>query len=60
MRIIKRGTPPQDREYRATCRNCGTIFEFRAIEAKHVDDQRDGGFLSIDCPECKSRVTVTP
>lgn len=57
MRIIKQGVPPETKEIEATCRNCDTVFAFLQIEAKRVNDQRDGDFWSIACPVCAKQVT---
>lgn len=57
MRIIKEGSRPETALYESTCWNCQTVFEYVRSEAKLNFDQRDGDFLSIDCPLCKSKVT---
>ena len=61
MKVIEMGSLPEERNYRATCRHCGTVFEFLRAEAKYVIDQRDGDFLSIQCPlpGCAREVTVS-
>ena len=56
MRIIKQGTIPEAILYVATCSNCGTVFEFTKGEAKFNSCQRDGDWLTIDCPLCKKSV----
>ena len=43
--------------HRATCPGCGTKIEFLQGEAKHVNDQRDGDYLEIQCPVCPRRIT---
>lgn len=60
MKIITKGSLPELKTYRATCRNCKTVFEFLKKEAIFVNDQRDGSFLKVQCPleECKNEVTV--
>jgi hypothetical protein len=57
MRIIREGTLPEKQLYTATCWKCTTEFEFSRIEATEVPDQRDGNYLRINCPLCKSSVT---
>ncbi len=52
MHIIKRGTPPQEREYEATCRNCRTEVRFQQSEGTVTYDQRDGDFVTVKCPVC--------
>lgn len=56
MKIIKKGKLPEEREYMSTCRHCKTFFSFLKNEATYNYDQRDGDFLSIDCPLCKNKV----
>lgn len=58
VKIIKRGTPPDTKPRKATCRDCGTKIEFAVKEAKYVSDQRDGDILQIKCPVCKATITV--
>lgn len=51
--IIKRGKPPADIEYSATCSNCKTEFTFFRHEAHSENhDQREGSALIIACPVC--------
>jgi len=58
MRIIKRGIPPEEREYQVTCHSCRTEFLFERKEATFHGDQRDGDYLEIKCPVCKKSVTT--
>lgn len=57
MKILKQGTPPEKRVFTATCNYCKTEIEFEQGEAKRVNDQRDGDFLSIPCPTCGHQIT---
>jgi hypothetical protein len=50
MKIIKEGRLPQEKVYRTSCGNCGTVFEFKEAEAKYTCDQRDGDFYTLHCP----------
>lgn len=50
MRILTKGKLPTEKVYEVKCRYCKTRFEFKKGEAKEVDDQRDGTYLSIRCP----------
>jgi len=52
MKILKEGKLPQEKTYTATCRDCKTVFEFKQKEAKMNYDQRDGNYLSVNCPVC--------
>lgn len=58
MKILEKGTPPKERKYVLTCYNCQTKFEFLEKEGKLVCDQRDGNYLSIDCPVCNQPVST--
>jgi RNase P subunit RPR2 len=58
MKIIKRGQVPGNEVYRLDCNHCHTEFEIEAKEAKYNSDQRDGDYLSIECPICKTVCTV--
>jgi len=58
MKIIKQGVDPKTHVYRCTCFICETEFEFKKKEAKYNSDQRDGDYLSIDCPTCKKNCTI--
>jgi hypothetical protein len=59
MKIIKQGTPPEDRVYRGVCHRCKCEVEFKRSEAEFVPDQRDGSFLRVACPCCKAcHITV--
>lgn len=57
MKIIKRGTIQSQREYRANCRTCDTVFQFAQWEGKVTKDQRDGDFVSIACPVCSMNIS---
>ena len=58
MKIITEGVLPESFVYRTTCRRCRTEFEFTRAEAQFHDDQRDGAFVSIDCPKCHDHCYV--
>ena len=58
MRIIERGTPPNEQPIEGRCRNCKTIFEFMQHEAKRISDQRDGDYWHLNCPVCNQTVSV--
>lgn len=53
MKIIQQGKNPNEKVYRATCRNCSTEIEFERHEANYHHDQRDGDYLSVPCPTCR-------
>lgn len=58
MRIIRQGKLPEMELFEVTCDRCKTLFEFEKVEAKITSDQRDGDFMTIDCPLCHKPVTV--
>lgn len=57
MKIIRRGQPPEQKTYFATCNHCKTEIEFERSEARYVSDQRDGDFLEVKCPVCSKPIT---
>jgi hypothetical protein len=57
MNIIERGKHPKNKLYTVRCRQCETKFEFEKHEAKMNYDQRDGDYVSIACPVCKTECT---
>jgi hypothetical protein len=58
MKILKQGLIPEEVVYTTTCAHCGTMFEFLQKEGKLTDDQRDGSYVSIECPTCKRTCTA--
>lgn len=52
MKIIKRGAPPKEKKYEGTCHTCKSVLEAEASEVNFVDDQRDGNYISGECPVC--------
>jgi len=60
IKVIVRGTPPQETIYRVNCRTCASVLEFRPSdpEIKYNSDQRDGDFYSFHCPVCEQYETV--
>ena len=57
MKIITQGKLPEEREYTSTCSYCHTVFEYKEKEAKVTHDQRDGSYVTVNCPFCKRVVT---
>lgn len=58
IKIIKRGTPPEEVIYHGTCHRCGTEIEFQRKDAKFDGDQRDGWYLKVACPVCTGIISV--
>lgn len=55
MEIVKRGIPPKERVYEATCRECRSILRFKQSEGEITYD-REGTFITITCPVCNTLV----
>ena len=58
--VVRKGIPPEDYIYSATCRNCGSELEWKREDAAryHSGDQRDPvPFTQINCPVCQHMVT---
>ncbi len=52
INILKRGSIPAEKVYRATCRKCNSVLAFTQLDGKVVYDQRDGNYVAITCPVC--------
>lgn len=59
VKILVKGTIPEEQWYKGTCGHCHTEFAFQRKEAKYSSDQRDGDYFSIDCPLCSKPVYVS-
>lgn len=59
MEILHRGTPPSEREYKASCYNCRTVVKFKQSEGKITHDQRDGSYVSVSCPVCAGNINIS-
>lgn len=60
VKIIERGQEPELQPMRCRCNHCRTLFEFTALEAQYVSDQRDGDAYKVGCPVCKRDCWVDP
>jgi DNA-directed RNA polymerase subunit RPC12/RpoP len=60
MDIIFRGTIPEEKQYLATCGNCGTKVVYKLKEVEEVYDPRDGSYHGYNCPLCGKRVYAPP
>lgn len=58
MKIIKQGIDPKTLVYKGSCNNCSTEVEFDRSEGKVTYDQRDGDYISVECPTCKHKINV--
>lgn len=59
MKILERGTPPEDRVYVSTCRNCKSKIEFLQSEGRIYYDPRDGNFIQVLCPVCCASIVTS-
>lgn len=57
MRIIRRGTPPEEQLINTTCTNCNTEFEFYKKEAR-LETDRNEILLVIECPICNKQCWI--
>ncbi len=59
MKVIKKGTPPEEKMHRARCWRCGAVLEFPMSEAGVSLDPRDQAtYLIVQCPVCRYRLMV--
>ena len=56
MEILKEGKNPSDKKYEGECHTCETLVSFKRSEAKYTPDQRDGDFLTVECPVCGDKI----
>ena len=56
MDVLESGKPPDEREFEATCRTCGSLLRFKQSEGRSSYDQRDGDFVTVTCPVCGNSV----
>lgn len=56
MEILKRGKLPEDKTYEARCNHCKTEIRFQQREGHITHDQRDGDFITVNCPVCGNKV----
>jgi RNase P subunit RPR2 len=52
MEILKRGVSPHEKKYEVTCERCKSELRFLAYEGTVTRDQRDGDYITIQCPVC--------
>lgn len=62
MKIIRSGNPKRHMwwlDQVLTCSHCGCEFMIEDNDqVAPTDDQRNGSYLSVECPECTYRVTL--
>jgi len=57
IKIIKEGKIPE-RKFRATCKRCGTVFEFLDTDAMPDYKELDRLIFTINCPVCGEIIKV--
>jgi hypothetical protein len=55
---IKPGIVPAEIKYTADCTRCTCRFEFTGADGKIAGDQRDGDFITVDCPTCSHPIST--
>ena len=58
MRIVHKKDNHQNRVAQWVCHNCGSTIESNIHEGTYVDDQRDGSYVKVQCPNCGAQNTV--
>jgi hypothetical protein len=58
IEVVRRGKAPEDVVYKADCYTCKSVLKFKREDGKITYDQRDGDFLTIECPVCEKHVSV--
>ena len=58
IEIIERGSLPENDVFDAQCWKCRSKLRFLRSDAKLTSDQRDGDFLTVECPVCGEPVTM--
>jgi endogenous inhibitor of DNA gyrase (YacG/DUF329 family) len=56
MEILHRGTPKSDIIHNGECPKCKTVVKFSRHEGKVIYSQRDGDFVTVDCPVCGDKI----
>jgi hypothetical protein len=54
MKVIKQGTPPEEKVWKSYCHYCNSILEAKVSELAVTRDPRDGTEIGVGtCPVCK-------
>lgn len=59
IRVTKQGSLPELDVFAGACQHCKTEVEFERRDARFSEDQRDGAFLTVDCPTCNGSIHVS-
>lgn len=57
MKIIKRGTPPEEITNRKTCTKCHSELEYTRADIRSSPDPREQGWAFVKCPVCGNLIT---
>lgn len=58
IEVINRGHLPENDQFEAKCNHCKSDLRFLRSDARFTSDQRDGDFVTVDCPVCSHAVHV--
>lgn len=58
IEVIRRGHLPENDQFDVQCTHCKSDLRFQRKDGRFTSDQRDGDFLTIDCPVCNHAVHV--
>lgn len=56
--VTHRGTPPREKLYTATCRECTSSFTFHMTDTT-IGNDRNATFYTIGCPVCKYEIYMS-
>lgn len=58
IKVVRNGARPEHDLFEGTCHLCKAVVEFERQDARFTDDQRDGAYLTVDCPCCVGNISV--
>lgn len=58
MKVISRGSLPEDQLYRTSCSNCKSVLEYQKKEARIVTDRNEIVYIIV-CPVCSKDIVLS-
>ena len=58
MKVISRGSLPEDQLYRTSCSNCKSVLEYQKKEASIVTDRNEVSYVLV-CPVCSHSIYIS-
>lgn len=58
MKVIVRGTPPENTPVRIDCQQCASVLECNRSELAFVPDEKNGAYWTCKCPVCDGTVVA--